>query len=201
MTDSGHSAAEPGHRDPAPRPLGLVQRFVNTNDIEAGTDRFADAAGLREWLADAELPAADVDAAGLRRAVELREAIRALGIAHTDGRDDPDATATLNRAAARAGLQPALADDGTLRIEPSAGGLDGALGHVVAAIHQAVADGTWARMKACERDSCRWLFYDHSKNRSGRWCSMGVCGNREKSLRAYRRRQKSPVRPSASKTA
>ena len=192
---------EPGHREPAPGPLGLVQRFVNTNDVEGDHDRFADPASLRDWLGEAGLPAVDADAAGVRRAVELREAIRAIGVAHHDGRDDPDATAILNAAAARAELRPVLGDDGTLEIEPTAGGLDGALGHVVAAIHLAVADGTWGRMKTCERDSCRWLFYDHSKNRSGRWCSMGVCGNREKSLRAYRRRQKSPVRPSASKTA
>jgi predicted RNA-binding Zn ribbon-like protein len=94
-----------------------------------------------------------------------------------------------------------LGDDGTLRLEPAAGGIAGALGQIAAGVYAAVADGVWERFKACDRDTCRWAFYDHSKNRSGRWCSMGVCGNREKSLRAYRRRQKSPVRPSASKTA
>ncbi|MGH2778535.1 MAG: CGNR zinc finger domain-containing protein, partial [Actinomycetota bacterium] len=30
-------------------------------------------------------------------------------------------------------------------------------------------------------------FYDHSKNRSGKWCTMRVCGNRAKT-RAYRER-------------
>ena len=68
-------------------------------------------------------------------------------------------------------------------------GVDGALGHIVAAIHAAVAEGTWERLKACERDICRWAFYDHSKNRSGHWCSMAVCGQREKNRRAYRRRR------------
>ncbi len=71
---------------------------------------------------------------------------------------------------------------------PVAGGFDGALGAIVAAIHAGVADGTWPRLKACERDVCRWAFYDQSKNRSGHWCSMSVCGQREKNRRAYRRR-------------
>jgi predicted RNA-binding Zn ribbon-like protein len=83
---------------------------------------------------------------------------------------------------------PVLEDPAT-RFEPTAGGVDGALGHVVAAIHAAVAEGTWDRLKACERDVCRWAFYDHSKNRSGHWCSMAVCGQREKNRRAYRRRR------------
>ena len=39
-------------------------------------------------------------------------------------------------------------------------------------------DGTWGRLKACAEDGCRWAFYDASRNQSGRWCSMAVCGNR-----------------------
>ena len=53
----------------------------------------------------------------------------------------------------------------------------------------AQADGTWHRLKACADDGCRWAFYDHSKNRRGRWCSMAVCGNQHKA-RAYRERAK-----------
>jgi len=49
-------------------------------------------------------------------------------------------------------------------------------------------DGTWARVKACVADDCQWAFYDSSRNRSGRWCDMAVCGNREK-VRTYRSRQ------------
>ena len=41
-------------------------------------------------------------------------------------------------------------------------------------------DGHWQRMKACRNPQCRWVFYDHSRNRTGTWCSMRVCGNRHK---------------------
>ncbi|MEP6468748.1 MAG: CGNR zinc finger domain-containing protein [Chloroflexota bacterium] len=52
-----------------------------------------------------------------------------------------------------------------------------------------VACSSWSRVKACRNDTCRWLFYDHSRNRSGTWCAMAICGSRMKS-RAYRSRRR-----------
>lgn len=51
------------------------------------------------------------------------------------------------------------------------------------------SEGSWPRLKACGRDSCRWVFYDRSKNRSGCWCDPADCGTRERSRRAYQRRR------------
>jgi predicted RNA-binding Zn ribbon-like protein len=180
---------EPGGRAPAPGPLRLVQRFVNSVDLEEGLDDLASADGLGEWLAAAELLDAGTrpTAADHGRALELREAVRELAETHDGAAEDPVAIATVNEAARRAALFPVLTASGS-RLEPAAGGVDGALGHIVAAIHAAVAEGTWPRLKACERDVCRWAFYDGSKNRSGHWCSMAGCGSREKNRRAYRRR-------------
>ena len=181
---------EPGDRSPAPGPLRLVQLFVNTNDLETGPDLIPDARALRDWLHDRGLLAADVPVTDddHARAIELREAIRELVSAHAGLPHDPTAVDVVNAAGTRAGLRPVL-DDPATRFEPAAPGVDGALGRIVAAIHEATADGTWSRLKACERDVCRWAFYDHSKNRSGHWCSMAVCGQREKNRRAYRRRR------------
>jgi predicted RNA-binding Zn ribbon-like protein len=189
MHFDGVRAAEPGDRAPAPGPLRLVQRFVNTVDLEGGPELLPDAAALRDWLAaDGLLDAhARVSAADHARAIALREAIRELAAAHAGHDHDPHATETINAAARRAGLHPVLG--ATTRLEPAAGGVDGALGRIVAAVHAAVAEGTWERLKACDRHSCRWAFYDRSKNRSGHWCSMAVCGSREKNRRAYRRRR------------
>jgi predicted RNA-binding Zn ribbon-like protein len=50
-----------------------------------------------------------------------------------------------------------------------------------------MSDGSWQRVKACRADDCHWAFYDFSRNRSGTWCDMAVCGNREK-VRSYRER-------------
>jgi predicted RNA-binding Zn ribbon-like protein len=177
---------EPGGRPPAPGPLRLVQRFVNSVDLEDGPDDLATPAGLREWLdAFGLLDAhAFVSPTDHTRAIELREAIRDLATTP----HDPRATAIVNEAARRAALHPVLAP-GESRLEPAATGVDAALGHIVAAIHAAVAEGTWERLKACDRESCRWAFYDHSKNKSSHWCSTAGCGAREKNRRAYRRRR------------
>jgi predicted RNA-binding Zn ribbon-like protein len=180
---------EPGDRAPAPGALRLVQVFVNTNDLEGGPELLNDAAALADWLVDAGLldPGAPVTDDDHARAIALREAIRELVSAHAGLPSDPHAAAVVNAAGARAGLRPVL-DDPHTRFEVSALGVDGALGRIVAAIHDGIAEGTWERLKACERDICRWAFYDQSKNRSSHWCSMAVCGQREKNRRAYRRR-------------
>ena len=57
---------------------------------------------------------------------------------------------------------------------------------MVAAVHAGMEEGAWERLKACTNGGCVWAFYDRSKNRSGRWCSMDICGNRIKT-RTYRR--------------
>lgn len=44
-------------------------------------------------------------------------------------------------------------------------------------------------IRECSEQSCRWLFLDHSKNHSRRWCDMKICGNRSKAQR-FRARQK-----------
>jgi predicted RNA-binding Zn ribbon-like protein len=59
---------------------------------------------------------------------------------------------------------------------------------IVAIVYEAMVDGTWERLKVCPADDCQWAFYDESKNRSGTWCDMAVCGNRAK-VRAYRERR------------
>ena len=46
--------------------------------------------------------------------------------------------------------------------------------------------GVWNRLKVCPNDDCAWAFYDESRNRSRRWCSMNVCGNCHKGPRVLR---------------
>src|SRR3954465_10714267 len=101
MSFEGVRAAEPGDRTPAPGPLRLVQRFVNTVDLEGGPELLPDAGALRAWLvADGLLEAgARVGPADYTRAIELREAIRELAAAHAGHDHDPGATETVNRVA------------------------------------------------------------------------------------------------------
>src|SRR4051794_38038875 len=96
---------EPGGRPKAPGRLELLQRFINTynHDLPADWDRIGSAEKAGAWLRQKKLFArgeriTEADAARLR---ELREAIRALVIAHHSGRPD-GAAAEVVRAASRA---------------------------------------------------------------------------------------------------
>lgn len=178
-------------RQDAPGELEQVRGFVNTVDLEAGTEELRDPEDLRTWLVERELASPDVRVSrpDLRRAIELREALRAILAAHTDGVPaSPDAARTLDEFAVRAGLELRFDDRGGARLEPVSGGVNGALGRLLATVHGAIADGSWSRLKACRDHACAWAFYDHTKNRSGTWCNMEVCGNRAKA-RSYRTRR------------
>ena len=176
-------------REPAPGDLGILQRFVNTTDLEEGTELFDSAASLRRWLAGQGLiaPNARVGEADLRRAVEVREAFRALLHANNGAPVDPATVATIDSAARAAVLAVRWGEDGRAELAPAKRGLDGAIGRLVAIAYAAMVDGTWERLKACPEASCEWAFYDRSRNRSSTWCSMAVCGNRAKA-RAFRER-------------
>jgi predicted RNA-binding Zn ribbon-like protein len=189
---------EPGGRAPAPRALRLVQQFINTYNVERShlglrTDEFVAPADLRRWLAAHGLleRTARVGGADLRRALEVREALRRLALAHNRVPAGGAAAAALSRLAREARLVIRFRRDGTMRLEPEAAGVVGALGRLLAAAMAAQMDGTWDRLKACRR--CHWAFYDHSKNRSGRWCVMSICGNRMKA-QAYRSHHRAPAR-------
>ena len=44
-------------------------------------------------------------------------------------------------------------------------------------------------VKLCPGRDCGWLFIDRSKNQSRRWCSMAICGSRDKMRRLHARRR------------
>ena len=58
-----------------------------------------------------------------------------------------------------------------------------AVASMLALVYDALGEGTWQRMRACRKSSCKFAYYDRSKNGSRAWCSMAVCGNREKAQR------------------
>ena len=66
-------------------------------------------------------------------------------------------------------------------------GVDDGVAGLLADVHRAHTAGEWSRLKACANPECQWIYYDGSRNRSGRWCSMNECGDVMKA-RAYRRR-------------
>ena len=163
-----------------------VIAFVNTRDVDAGTDDIATPEQLGAWLRDQGLAPTGARPSGddLEAAQQLREGLRQALLAHDSHRLEaplPGQTTVP--------LQLVIAADGSVDLRPAEIGVAAALAQIVAPIPAAVADGSWERTKVCPKDTCQWAFYDQSRNRSRRWCSMEVCGNQEKT-KSFRQRQR-----------
>ncbi len=185
---------EMADRETATGVVGLVQAYVNTVDVQDGPDELSDPNTLGAWLDAHELMASGqtVTEADLKHAIAVREAIRGVIGANSGARVYPLDIATLNEAAAASRLRARFGAGGKARLEPEAGGVAGAMGRIVAALFAAMADEDWSRLKLCGSETCRWAFFDRSRNHSSRWCAMASCGNRQKARR-FRERAKAGV--------
>jgi predicted RNA-binding Zn ribbon-like protein len=184
----------PGESTPAktaPQPLYLVQRFVNSVDFETDEDELTSPEALRDWFAERGLmdPADPVSGADLRRAIDVREGLRAVLRQNNGLSLDEEAVERLDRAVGRAAVRVRFAPGRDPQLVADTAGVDGAIARLMAIVTAAVEHGRWERLKACPREDCEWAFYDKSKNRSGRWCSMEACGNIEKA-KAFRERRR-----------
>jgi predicted RNA-binding Zn ribbon-like protein len=183
---------QPGGRAPAPGELAFVQAFINTHydlEVSHGAEVLATPEALRRWLIDRGLldGAASVNRRDLAWAIELREALRDLA------RGDADAPAALDDLAAGAPVELRFAA-GPGFAPAKSGGVGAAFGMLLAITARAMLDGTWRRLKICPGHDCDWAFYDHSRNMTGRWCSMSVCGGRAKARSHYLRQRAREVR-------
>lgn len=146
--------------------VDLVVDFLNTVNHDTHTDVLDDTASWQAWLAERELSEGSAD---------VRAARGALRAAVGDLVDTPTSASVAVSIELPAGGAPQL----TTR---------DVVGAVFAAASRLAVLGQWARVKICPADDCRWAFYDRSRNHSRTWCSMQVCGNREKA-RAWRDRR------------
>ena len=166
----------------APGALEEVRAFVNTVEIDRTADPLGGGDSLAEWCAGTALcPAAD--AAELDRLRRFREALRGVLEANAGAGEPAERWSALQPFAGRAGYVMRITPEGAPKLEPTGSGSDAAIAALLAIVYDAIAKGTWSRLKACRKHDCRWAFYDRSKNGSGAWCSMAVCGNRVKAQR------------------
>jgi hypothetical protein len=169
--------------------LSVVQAFLNSHydlENEPGAELLRSPAALVAWLRRAGVLTGpgEADDHDLRRALVVRHGLRALAQGGV-GR-----ARLLDVAAHGAGVEVRVAPGGELQfVAAPAAGVAGALGVLLAIATVAVADGSWSRLKICPGHHCGWAFYDGSRNRSGRWCSMSVCGGRAKARSHYHRRR------------
>ena len=166
--------------------LERLIEFVNTNDVQASQDKLRGPEEARSWLLAEGYEVGELGRDDWAAVLAFREGVRAAAAANNGYGVDADAVAALRAAIDRLGFSVRATATAGLEVTSSSPA-GRALTPLVGAVMTAQADGTWPRVKACARDSCRWLFYDTTRNHSRTWCTSTTCGSREKARRAYRR--------------
>ena len=188
----------------------LALDFANTESgrsFPSHENHFREAANVVEWLRHAKA-LANQDADWLRKrvserpdlaadllvtAIELREAIHAIGAALGRHAQPPEARlASLSALHARFVAKGELAPGDLAcrwRWSVRASPVEAALGPVALSAVRLFTEGDFHRIRECGGHACGWLFYDRSKNNRRRWCEMEVCGNRAKQRRLAARRR------------
>lgn len=182
----------PGHFVGGHPALDLVNTVSHRLDPALAIDRMNAPSKIAAWAVEVDLltaaEAARLEPEGLVDGVaRLRAAAAEVFDAAAADRSPPPAALAriLSLAGARAVELAGVPDDAKVaaRVRPTRLDAPG----LIAALALLVLDGVFrlprGRVRACPR--CGWLFRDDSKGGRRRWCSMKVCGNRDKVGRHY----------------
>ncbi|WP_037304250.1 CGNR zinc finger domain-containing protein [Amycolatopsis orientalis] len=162
-------------------PLDLVNTISWRRDPTRRKDRLSDPARLSEWvvLVGAGPDRLEISEAVLESVKSFRETLYRVLVS-----DPPDVGALrkpLLAAYRHADLEPSLPLRWTVPLENG-----DALPHFLAlATEELLRSGDRERIRECEGPGCGWVFTDHTRNRSRRWCSSSDCGNRARAKRHY----------------
>ena len=204
ITTIAHRPATSDHVHDAV-PLETAFDFLNTLELENGAlvERLTSLDTAATWLADAAVApdataitglartAADNHAI-LRRLITARTALR--DVAHAEAHETApprSAIDEVNRTlAGRERIELVPSDDG-VRLGHSHVGdaVDDVLARIAEPIVREIGSGHEDRIRICDNETCRWIFFDESRGGQRRWCDMASCGNRAKARR-HRARQK-----------
>jgi predicted RNA-binding Zn ribbon-like protein len=177
--------------------------FLNTDDLENGLplERLPTLGDALSWFVDRGVihvegadrleRQADVDPTtatrDLARIHAVRSALREVADALVDHRQaTPGALDTVNRALhARQVIELVPSSDGCVAVDHRHVGdpIDDALARLCDPLVSELTSGNPERIKICDNDRCRWVFYDTSRTGRRRWCDMATCGNRAKAAR------------------
>ncbi|WP_410652682.1 CGNR zinc finger domain-containing protein [Amycolatopsis sp. cmx-4-54] len=162
-------------------PLDLVNTVSWRRDPARREDRLSSPERLSEWvvLVGAGTARLEVSETVLEAVKSFRETLYRVLVS-----TPPDPTPlrkTLIEAYRHASLPPSLPLRWVVPLEDG-----GALPHFLAlAAEDLLRTGDLERIRECEGPGCGWVFTDHTRNRSRRWCSSSDCGNRARAKRHY----------------
>lgn len=146
---------------------------------------------LRNWHLEAPIPPDPL----VRKSLgELRDRMRSMVEALTEGRHlDDDDLHVLNGALNQMPSYPRLVRKGeAYQLEQVINnqGWELVMGQIALSFAKLVSEMDVRRIKICDNNDCRWIFFDESRNRARRWCDDKCCGNLMK-VRRFRERQRS----------
>lgn len=165
----------------------LFINFLNTINIKkiAVTDFFEDQKGLEDWLLFMEesgVLTPQQSAALQKSPIDVQE-MKNFRDEWRNRLSRPDELADSLGSLASFTQETPLYFDGRFNPLPSSGGTEGLLALLSFDLLQAFENGVFSKLKKCESSLCYAFFIDSSGKR--KWCSMEVCGNREKARRHY----------------
>lgn len=156
-----------------------------------GYDQLESLEQARGWLEESGYGSIDsVGDTELARLRDLREGLRDILLSHTLGTslEVTEASSRLTDVVSNTGLGIGFDSSGSPFLSSPSTGTEKTVEDLLIAAIGASYKETWQRLKACANEECQWIFYDASKNRSGSWCVMEICGSRAK-MRSYRERR------------
>jgi predicted RNA-binding Zn ribbon-like protein len=146
-----------------------------------------------DWLRDEVAADKSLASLLLRRALNLREALHAIGVEVAAGRSAPPAEVeSLAKEHAACVARAQFTPDGGRYVwswAPRQAAVEAVLGPIALSALATLSQAELTRVKRCQGEKCGWLFFDTTKNKSRRWCEMEICGNRAKQKRHGARRR------------
>jgi predicted RNA-binding Zn ribbon-like protein len=164
---------------PAPAPLDRVQALANTLGADCDTDVLRTREDATGWLRAVALLPPD---AGLSNSehgalLRLRESLRDVLAAHTDGHQDATAAERLSRALADGRIIVTVNPASAIRLASAArASYSGLVAIVAVAIADSAVAGTWLRLKSCSVAGCGVAFYDDSAAATATRCAAHAAG-------------------------
>ncbi|MFI8003487.1 CGNR zinc finger domain-containing protein [Streptomyces sp. NPDC086010] len=145
---------------------------------------------LSVWFRESGILDRDIpcDAADLREALTLREAVHHLILAKMSDRNpDQDTLTLVNDYARRPAPVPQLTPDGQRHVvDPSAAQAFAAIAQDTVSV---LGGPEAALLKECGNPECSQVYIDRSRGSRREWCAMDPCGNKIKAA-AYRARKR-----------
>jgi predicted RNA-binding Zn ribbon-like protein len=160
----------PGPESSAPQ---LIQSFANTLTAESGADLLGTREQAADWLRGAALLPGGAGLSGSEHAalLRLRDSLRDVLAAHTDGREDAAAAERLTRALADGRLVLTVDPASTVGLASAArASYSSVVAAVAVAVAASAAAGTWLGLKSCSAPGCGEAFFDGSATSAVQFC-------------------------------